>query len=149
MMNWVASSLWQYIILYFLGTLNKLAPEKRKLRCECRSILVPQRLFDHKYGVFRGFLGACESICFGVDSISVPYMKEAAVIFSFYAAGVLIFAYLALFHIRETEYFAEEGVVVTKHVLEAHACEKLGTEEGSSECTGKEEENIIVKENSD
>ncbi|KAL3486471.1 hypothetical protein BJX62DRAFT_246798 [Aspergillus germanicus] len=133
MVNWVASSLWQYIILYFLGTLTN-SPRKSA----------------NYAGVFRGFLGAGEAICFGVDSIAVPYMKEAAVIFAFYAAGVLIFAYLALFHIRETEYFAEEeGVVVPKHVLEAHECEKLGTEVGPSECTGKEEEKTIVKKNSD
>ena len=70
-------------------------------------------------GVFRGFLGAGEAICFGVDSIAVPYMKEAAVIFAFYTAGVFIFLYLAWFHISETEYFShEEGVVIPKHVIE-------------------------------
>lgn len=58
-------------------------------------------------------------------------MKEAAVIFTFYAAGVLIFAYLALFHITETEYFTgEEGVVVPKHVLQEHAQDVKGNEEG-------------------
>lgn len=43
-------------------------------------------------------------------------------IFAFYAAGILILAYMALFHIKETQYFAEEeGVVVPKHVIEEHA----------------------------
>lgn len=75
-------------------------------------------------GVFRGILGAGEAICFGVDSIAVPYMKEAAVIFAFYTTGVLVFAYLAAFHIRETEYFnGEDDVVIPKHVLEEHEAE--------------------------
>ncbi|KAF2112537.1 hypothetical protein BDV96DRAFT_601941 [Lophiotrema nucula] len=102
MMNWVFSSLWQYIILYFLG-------------CFSNS---PRKAANYA-GVFRGFLGAGEAICFGVDSIAVPYIKEAAVIFAFYTAGVFIFLYLALFHISETEYFKhEEGVVIPKHVIE-------------------------------
>ncbi|KAF2657277.1 hypothetical protein K491DRAFT_767369 [Lophiostoma macrostomum CBS 122681] len=102
MLNWVASSLWQYIILYFLG-------------CFSNS---PRKAANYA-GVFRGFLGAGEAICFGVDSIAVPYMKEAAVIFAFYTAGVFIFLYLAIFHISDTEYFShEEGVVIPKHVLE-------------------------------
>ncbi|KAL1873275.1 hypothetical protein Plec18167_006324 [Paecilomyces lecythidis] len=113
MLNWVSSSLWQYIILYFLGTLTN-SPRKSA----------------NYAGVFRGFLGAGEAICFGVDSISVPYIKEAGVIFCFYATGVLVFTYLATFHISDTEYFTgEEGVVVPKHVLEEHAHDAKGTEE--------------------
>lgn len=71
--------------------------------------------------MFRGFLGAGEAICFGLDSISVPYVKEAGVIFCFYATGVIIFIYLAAFHIEETKYFTnEDGVVIPTHVLEEH-----------------------------
>lgn len=74
--------------------------------------------------MFRGFLGAGEAICFGVDSISVPYVKESGVIFAFYTTGVLIFVYLAAFHIKETKYFTgEDDVVIPKHVLEEHAQE--------------------------
>lgn len=59
-----------------------------------------------------------------MDSIEVPFIKEAAVIFAFYACGVLIFAYIATFHIKETEYFnGEEDVVIPKHVLSEHAHE--------------------------
>jgi hypothetical protein len=66
-----------------------------------------------------------------LDSISVPYIKEAGVIFCFYATGVLVFAYLAAFHITETEYFkGEEGVVTPKHVLAEHALDGQGSEEG-------------------
>ncbi|KAJ5761416.1 hypothetical protein N7533_003455 [Penicillium manginii] len=73
-------------------------------------------------GVFRGFLGAGEAICFGVDSLKVPFMKEAAVIFAFYTSGVLIFTYIAAFHIKDTEYFnGEDDVVIPKHVLSEHA----------------------------
>ncbi|OJI99489.1 hypothetical protein ASPVEDRAFT_26301 [Aspergillus versicolor CBS 583.65] len=103
-LNWVTGSLWQYIVLYFLGALTN-SPTKSA----------------NYAGVFRGFLGAGEAICFGVDSIKVPYMKEAAVIFAFYTSGVLIFAFIAAFHIKDTEYFnGEDGVVIPKHVLAEH-----------------------------
>lgn len=70
-------------------------------------------------GVYRSFLAAGEAICFGVDSIGVPYIKEAGAIFAFYATGVIVFVYLAAYHITDTEYFAgEEGVVIPKHVVE-------------------------------
>jgi hypothetical protein len=70
-------------------------------------------------GVYRSFLAAGEAVCFGLDSIAVPYLKEAGTIFAFYAAGVLVFLYLAIYHITDTEYFAgEEGVVIPKHVVE-------------------------------
>ncbi|KAF2165248.1 hypothetical protein M409DRAFT_67493 [Zasmidium cellare ATCC 36951] len=102
MLNWVASSLWQYIILYFLGTLTN-SPRKSA----------------NYAGVFRGILAADEAICFGVDSIQVPYIYEAAVIFAFYGSGLVIFACLAMFCIKETEYFnGEDDVVIPKHVLE-------------------------------
>lgn len=40
-------------------------------------------------------------------------------IFAFYATGVLIFVYLATYHISETQYLTgEEGVVVPVHVIE-------------------------------
>jgi hypothetical protein len=49
-------------------------------------------------------------------------MKEAAVIFAFYTSGVLIFTYIAAFHIKDTEYFnGEDDVVIPKHVLSEHA----------------------------
>jgi len=132
MLNWVASSLWQYLILYFLG-------------CFTNS---PRKAANYA-GVFRGFLGAGEAICFGVDSIAVPYMKEAAVIFTFYATGVLVFTYLAAFHIDDTKYFTHEAdVVVPKHVLEEHAhdADVVGDETQASSLGGAEkaipEENI-------
>lgn len=128
MLNSVASSLWQYIILYFLGTLTN-SPRKSANYAVSNprlepTVLVPRCTLTHLKGVFRGFLGAGEAICFGLDSISVPYIKEAGVIFCFYATGILVFAYLAGCHIQETEYFTgEEGVVVPKHVLAKHALE--------------------------
>lgn len=40
-------------------------------------------------------------------------------IFTFYATGILVFVYLAAYHIKETEYFVgEEGVVIPQHVIE-------------------------------
>lgn len=71
--------------------------------------------------MYRGFLAGGEAICFGLDSIAIPYIKEAGGIFAFYAAGVLTFTYFATYHISETEYFTgEEGVVVPIHVVEEH-----------------------------
>lgn len=57
-----------------------------------------------------------------MDSLKVPFIKEAAVIFTFYTSGVLIFTYIATFHIKDTEYFnGEDDVVIPKHVLSEHA----------------------------
>ncbi|KUJ07076.1 uncharacterized protein LY89DRAFT_601886 [Mollisia scopiformis] len=110
MLNWIASSLWQYLILYYLGCFTN---SPRKAANYAASIPL---------GVFRGFLGAGEAICFGLDSIGIPYIKEAGGIFAFYTTGVLIFLYMAAFHIEETKYFSgEEDVVIPKHVLEEHA----------------------------
>lgn len=75
-------------------------------------------------------MAAGEAICFGLDSIKVPYIKEAGVLFAFYASSVLIFCYLAAFHITDTQYFAsEDGVVIPKHVVEEHACSVIVDEE--------------------
>ncbi|RDW72225.1 hypothetical protein BP5796_08259 [Coleophoma crateriformis] len=105
MINWIASSLWQYLILYYLG-------------CFTNS---PRKAANYA-GVFRGFLGAGEAICFGLDSISIPYIKEAGGIFAFYTTGVLVFLYMAAYHIGETKYFSgEEDVVIPQHVLDEHA----------------------------
>jgi hypothetical protein len=77
----------------------------------------------------------------------VPYIKEAAVIFTFYAAGVLIFLYLALFHISDTEYFShEEGVVIPKHVLEEAKHDGTLPESDRSEKTSIREENVNAGE---
>ncbi len=65
-------------------------------------------------------MAAGEAICFGVDSLAVPYIKEAGVLFAFYFTGILVFLYLALFHIEETKYFTEDDVVIPKHVLAEH-----------------------------
>ncbi|KIW38893.1 uncharacterized protein PV06_08718 [Exophiala oligosperma] len=101
-LTWVSSVLFQYITLYFLSALTN-SPRKSAVYA----------------GVYRSFLAAGEAICFGVDSIGVPYIKEAGVIFTFYATGILVFVYLAAYHIKETEYFVgEEGVVIPQHVIE-------------------------------
>lgn len=50
-------------------------------------------------------------------------------IFAFYTSGVLIFAFIAAFHIKETEYFnGEDGVVIPTHVLQEHAEKQSDTE---------------------
>ena len=102
---------------------NKLPSQGFSLRGKdpFRRDSVPE-LTEREKGVFRGFLGAGEAVMFGIDSISVPFIKEAGVILCFYGAGIIIFAYMAAFHIKETEYFSnEEGVVVPKHVLDEYA----------------------------
>jgi hypothetical protein len=67
---------------------------------------------------FRACLAAGESVVFGLDSLLIPYIKEAGIIFAFYFAGICIYAYFALFVIEETKYFQEENVVVPAHVLQ-------------------------------
>ncbi|KAH8691388.1 hypothetical protein BGW36DRAFT_400681 [Talaromyces proteolyticus] len=104
MMNWVSSSLFQYIILYFLG-------------CMTNS---PQTSANYA-GAYRSFLAIGETICFGVDSTDVPYIKEAGVIFAFYACGVLVFIFFVTTQVTQTQYLVgEEGVVLPQHVVENH-----------------------------
>ena len=74
-----------------------------------------------RQGVYRSFLAAGEAIIFGLDSIAIPYIKEAGVLFAFYTTGIIVFIYLAAFHITDTQYFTgEEGVVIPNHVLQEH-----------------------------
>jgi len=47
----------------------------------------------------------------------VPFVKEAGTIFAFYGTGIVVFFYLAAFHIRDTRYFEEEDVVVPMHIM--------------------------------
>ncbi|KAF9886549.1 hypothetical protein FE257_011321 [Aspergillus nanangensis] len=127
-LNWVTGSLWQYIVLYFLGALTN-----------------SPKISANYAGVFRGFLGAGEAICFGVDSLKVPYMKEAAVIFTFYTSGVLIFAYIAACHIKETEYFnGDDDVVIPKHVLSEYVQEGQSGKPSTDGSEGKDSEKMAV-----
>jgi hypothetical protein len=72
----------------------------------------------HYAGIYRGVLAAGEALLFGLDSIKIPYIKEAGGIFAFYAAGSLICAYMGWYHIENTMYFKEEHVVVPNHVID-------------------------------
>lgn len=94
--------MWQYVITYFIGALTN-SPVK----------------LAHYAGVFRGVLGAGEAICFGLDSIEIPFIKEAGGIFAFYCAGIIAFYYLGWYHIDDSNYFkdGEVGVVVPNHIL--------------------------------
>lgn len=74
-------------------------------------------------------MAAGEAIDFGVDSMGVPFIKEAGVLFAFYAAGIIAMAYLAVFHIPETKYFQEEEVTIPKHIQEEHEHGQLGVSE--------------------
>lgn len=69
--------------------------------------------------MFRGVLGAGEAICFGLDSIKIPFLAEAGGILLFYAIGICSFYYLGIYHIKDTNYdHREEGAVVPNHILE-------------------------------
>jgi hypothetical protein len=68
-------------------------------------------------GLYRGTLGAGEAIVFALDSIATAYVTEAAIIFSFYTAGVLVFLFASYKWIDETTYFKEDEVVVPNHIL--------------------------------
>jgi len=104
MLSWTACSLWQYLILYWLGALTN-DPIKA----------------SHYSGIWRGVLAAGEAIIFGVDSLLIPFEKEAAILFTFFTTGILISAYLAMFFIQETLYFKEMRVVVRNHILEKNS----------------------------
>ncbi|KAJ5613178.1 hypothetical protein N7510_006372 [Penicillium lagena] len=106
-MNWVASSLWQYLVVYWLGALSN----------------DPLKAANYS-GIWRGVLAAGEAIIFGADSTLIPFEREAGVLFALYATGILIFAYLAYFHIQDTLYFTEDRVVVPNHIIEEIGEEK-------------------------
>jgi hypothetical protein len=95
-------------------------------------------------GVFRGILGAGEAICFGVDSIEIPFIDEAGGIFAFYFTGILAFYYLGIFHLSDSNYFKEGeiGAVVPNHILRERGIEGEGVREpdtgGSSPPDGVE-----------
>ena len=89
---------------------------------------------------------------FGIDSIYVPFIKEAGVILCFYGAGVLIFTYMAAFHVKETEYFShEDGVIVPKHVLEEYAIDSVEVAEkgGDKDVAAVIEEQAHIGEKTD
>ena len=93
----------------------------------------------HYAGVFRGVLGAGEAICFGLDSIEIPFIKEAGGVFAFYATGVMVFYYLAWYHIDDSNYFkkGEIGAVVPNHILKEKglAGEDVQAAEGAQSMT--------------
>jgi hypothetical protein len=102
MLNWVFSQLWHNIVYYWIGALTN----------------SPQKL-THYVGIFRGVLGAGEAICFGLDSIKIPFIAEAGGILLFYVMGIASFYYLGIYHITDTNYDkSEEGAVIPNHILE-------------------------------
>jgi hypothetical protein len=102
MLTWVSSQLWHNIVYYWIGAITN----------------SPQKL-THYVGVFRGVLGAGEAICFGLDSIKIPFIAEAGGILLFYVIGICVFFYLGIYHIKDTNYdHEEEGAIVPNHVLE-------------------------------
>ncbi|KAJ4372612.1 hypothetical protein N0V86_007974 [Didymella sp. IMI 355093] len=102
MLTWIFSQLWHNVVYYWIGALTN----------------SPQKL-THYVGVFRGVLGAGEAICFGLDSIKIPFIAEAGGILLFYVIGFCVFYYLGVYHIRDTNYdHEEEGAIVPNHVLE-------------------------------
>ncbi|KAF8846541.1 hypothetical protein BDZ45DRAFT_710030 [Acephala macrosclerotiorum] len=117
MLNWISSTLWQYVIMYFLGTLT--------------NDLIKG---SHYAGGFRACLAAGESV-------------EVGIIFAFYVAGILIYAYMAFFVVEETRYFQEENVIVPTHVLEetGHVGE-IQVVEGESTPEEKSAVDVIAKE---
>ena len=64
-------------------------------------------------------LGAGEAVCFGLDSIKIPFLAEAGGVLLFYLVGIASFYYLGIYHVKDTNYdLREEGAVVPNHVLE-------------------------------
>lgn len=93
--------LWHNIVYYWIGALTN-----------------NPRTLTHYVGVFRGVLGAGEALCFGLDSIQIPFLAEAGGVLLFYTIGISVFYYLGLCHMAETNYNKDEqGAVVPNHVL--------------------------------
>lgn len=68
-------------------------------------------------------------------------------IFAFYATGVIVFYYLAITQIKETEYFnGEDDVVIPKHVLEGHTFEARNVDEESRSQTSAGQEELKKSE---
>jgi hypothetical protein len=93
--------LWHNIVYYWIGAITN----------------SPQKL-THYVGVFRGVLGAGEAVCFGLDSIKIPYLAESGGVLLFYTIGIASFYYLGIYHIKDTNYdHHEEGAIVPNHIL--------------------------------
>lgn len=105
-LNWTASALWQYIMLYFLGCFTN---DPRKAA--------------NNAGVFRCFVSIGEAVGFGVDSRQVSYLVQAAVILALYFAGFCAMGYLAIFAIEESRYFQEDEVTIPVHVKQEYEAE--------------------------
>ncbi|KAF3399911.1 hypothetical protein F1880_008461 [Penicillium rolfsii] len=94
-LNWTASTLWQYLCLYFLGALTN-----------------DPYTSSHYGGGFRSALAAGEALFFGIDSLSIPFVREAGAIFALYAIGTLIFAFVAIYGVEDSLYFKEDHVII-------------------------------------
>lgn len=102
MLTWVSCQLWHNIVYYWIGAITN----------------SPQKL-THYVGVFRGVLGAGEAVCFGLDSIKIPFLAESGGVLLFYTIGVASFYYLGVYHMKDTNYdHKEEGAVVPNHILQ-------------------------------
>jgi len=102
----------------------------------------PQKL-THYVGVFRGVLGAGEAICFGLDSIKIPFIAEAGGILLFYVLGIASFYYLGIYHIKDTNYnHREEGAVIPNHVLE----DMYLIDEPSAPESGKRDASVVQED---
>ncbi|KAE8337779.1 hypothetical protein BDV24DRAFT_154057 [Aspergillus arachidicola] len=99
-LNWTASTLWQYLCLYILGALTN-----------------DPYTSSHYGGGFRSVLAAGEALFFGIDSLGIPFVREAGAIFALYAVGTFIFAYVVVYGIEDTLYFKESHVVVPLETL--------------------------------
>ncbi|KAK7709381.1 hypothetical protein SLS64_006294 [Diaporthe eres] len=131
MLNWVFSQLWHNIVYYWIGAITN----------------SPQKL-THYVGVFRGVLGAGEAICFGLDSIKIPFIAEAGGILLFYAIGICSFYYLGIYHIKDTNYdHREEGAVIPNHVLEGmHVTDVPSAQETGKRDVSVSQENAVEPE---
>ena len=75
-----------------------------------------------KVAFYSGFtkgtasLGLC--ICFIMDSQQVTYMRQAIAMFVIYTVGSVSLLYVIIYHMKDSDYFLEEDVVVPVHVLQ-------------------------------
>ncbi len=91
---------WQITCQYILATLTN----------------DPQLLARYS-GVFRAGIAAGECVSFGIDSTLLSFKTEVIVYFTLSAIGIIILYSVCYWKTTETNYFAEENVIVPLQVV--------------------------------
>lgn len=80
-------------------------------------------------GAFKGTFGLGMCASFVVDARGVGYRDQTVVQLALYVVGLACLAYVIAVHVRDTNYFLEDTVIVPASVEEKLAVEAVGSEE--------------------